>query len=159
MNRPDAAIKVKAGDDRFGKPLDYVAGEYFRCKVSGADTGGALCIYETVRTTRSGPPLHYHHAQDEWFFVRAGEFLFQVGNERCRLTAGDSLFVPRKVPHTFVHTGDEGILVILYQPAGSMEQFLTEASGLLATDPAPEAWLALCRRHGIEIVGPQLAAD
>jgi mannose-6-phosphate isomerase-like protein (cupin superfamily) len=153
------ANKVAAGDDRFGAPLLYVAGEYFHCKVSGKDTDGALCIYETIRTSRSGPPLHYHRDQDEWFFVRKGEFLFQIGDEKFRLAAGDSVLAPRQVPHTFVNTGDEGVLLIAYQPAGTMERFLVDASRLLSTQPATEEWHALCRLHGVEIVGPQLKAE
>jgi mannose-6-phosphate isomerase-like protein (cupin superfamily) len=159
MNQQTKAIKVTAGDDRFGAPLVYVAGELFHCKVSGKDTAGALCIYETIRTSRSGPPLHTHRDQDEWFFVRKGEFLFQIGGEKFRLAAGDSVLAPRQVPHTFVNIGDEGVLLIAYQPAGTMEQFLVDASRLLATQPAAEEWHALCRLHGVEIVGPQLKAE
>jgi mannose-6-phosphate isomerase-like protein (cupin superfamily) len=159
MNRLTEAIKVGAGEDRFGAPPLYFAGAHFHRKVSAQDTGGDLCIYETVRTSRGGPPLHYHRDQDEWFFVRKGEFLFQVGDTRCRLAAGDCVFAPRKVPHAFLNMGGEGILMIVYQPAGTMEQFLADASRLPATDPAPDAWLALCRVHGVEIVGPQLEAD
>ena len=68
MHRLDKAVQVSAGHDRFGKPLPYVVGEYFHCKLSAADTGGNLCIYDTIRMKKGGPPLHYHHDQDEWFF-------------------------------------------------------------------------------------------
>jgi mannose-6-phosphate isomerase-like protein (cupin superfamily) len=159
MDRLTNAIKVAAGEDRFGTPLVYLAGEDFHCKLSAQDTGGGLCIYETMRTSRSGPPLHYHRDQDEWFFVRKGEFLFQIGDERFRLAAGDCAFAPRKVPHTFVNIGGEGILMIAYQPAGTMEQFLADSSRLLSANSAPDEWHALCRRHGVEIVGPQLKAE
>jgi mannose-6-phosphate isomerase-like protein (cupin superfamily) len=159
MDRLIRTPKVTAGEDRSGAPLVYVAGEHFYCKLSAQDSGGELCIYETMRTSRSGPPLHYHRDQDEWFFVRKGEFLFQIGDEKFLLAAGDSAFAPRKVPHTFLNTGGEGILIIAYQPAGTMEEFLAESSRLLASDAAPDAWLALCRRHGVEVVGPQLKAD
>ena len=32
-----------------------------------------------------GPPLHYHLAQEEWFYVMEGEVLFQVGDKRLTL--------------------------------------------------------------------------
>jgi mannose-6-phosphate isomerase-like protein (cupin superfamily) len=38
------------------------------------------------------------------FFVRDGVFKFQVGTEIMRLTAGDSLLVPRNMGHAFVTT-------------------------------------------------------
>jgi mannose-6-phosphate isomerase-like protein (cupin superfamily) len=159
MNQLNKAIHVSAGDDRFGKPLLFVVGETFHCKVSAKDTGGALCIYDTIRTKRGGPPLHYHQNQDEWFFVREGRFQFQVGDDNFQLTTGDSIFAPRKVPHTFANISEQGILMIAYQPAGTMERFLLDGSQLLLKNPTHDEWQALNRVHGIEIVGPQLKLD
>lgn len=155
MRRSEKAICVTAGNDRFGKPLLFDDG-YFQCRISGKDTGGRLCVYETIRKKKGGPQLHCHRNQDEWFFVRQGEFLFQVGEDRFQLGAGDSIFAPRKVPHAFANVGDEGILIIIYQPAGTMEQFFADGSQLLSTNPSLHEWEALCRRHGVENVGPKL---
>jgi hypothetical protein len=58
---------VKAGEDRFLSPARFLNGR-FDCKVSGRDTDGALCVIDTFRTRRGGPPLHVHDRQDEWFF-------------------------------------------------------------------------------------------
>jgi hypothetical protein len=30
---------------------------------------------------KGGPPRHYHHEQDESFYVTKGEFAFEVGDE------------------------------------------------------------------------------
>ncbi len=158
MNRSKKAIRVTAGNDRFNKPL-FLDGGYFHCKVSGKDTGGELCIYETIRNTKSGPALHYHYRQDEWFFVRQGEFLFQVGDDRLQLGPGDSIFAPRNVPHAFANIGEEGVLMIVYQPAGTMEQFFLDGCQLFLTNPSPDEWKALCHLHGVEIVGPRLKVD
>jgi mannose-6-phosphate isomerase-like protein (cupin superfamily) len=84
------AVQVAAGNDRFDAEVRFANGR-FDCKVSAKDTNGNLCIYDTLRTEKGGPPLHLHHAQDEWFFVREGEFIFQVGADTFRLKAGDSL--------------------------------------------------------------------
>jgi mannose-6-phosphate isomerase-like protein (cupin superfamily) len=158
MNGLKKAVQVGAGGDRFGKPFIFLDA-YFHCKVSAQDSGGDLCIYEVIRTKKGGPLLHYHQNQDEWFFVREGEFLFQVGDSNFRLAAGDSIFVPRKVPHTFANVSDGGVLMIIYQPAGTMEKFFLEGSQLLLRNPTSEEWLALCRVHGIENVGPRLNVD
>ena len=158
MNRANKTFPVTAGNDRFDRPFLFGDGHFY-CKVSAKDTGGELCIYETVRKKKGGPLLHYHHNQDEWFFVRQGEFLFQIGDNSFRLRAGDSLFAPRKLPHTFANTSEEGILIIIYQPAGTMEQFFLDGSQLLLANPTSEEWRALCRLHGVEIVGPQLRVN
>jgi mannose-6-phosphate isomerase-like protein (cupin superfamily) len=148
---------VSAGSDRFGAKLFYLNGR-FDCKVSAKDTAGDLCIYDTFRTTRGGPPLHIHHDQDEWFFVREGQFVFQVGDDTFQLKPGDSVFGPRKVPHAFVNVTETGALMIAYQPAGTIEQFFLDGSLFLAP-PTPTELQALYRKHRLEIVGPSLRVD
>ena len=140
MERVTKAVHVIVDHDRFDRELLFLNGR-FDCKVSARDSGGDLCIYDTVRTKRGGPPLHYHQTQDEWFFVREGEFLFQVGVATFRLRAGDSIFAPRKVPHAFANVSETGKLMIIYQPAGTIEQFFLDASRLV--DPTPADFQAL----------------
>lgn len=156
-SRPLKAIKVEAGSDRFGAAID-IGGWRFECKLSGKDTDGDYCVYDTVRTVKGGPPLHIHHDQDEWFYVREGEFVFQVGEESFRLKAGDSLFGPRGVPHTFAALADRSALVVTFQPAGAVEDLFNEASALSRTGPlTPNDWRALAAPRGIDIVGPPLS--
>ena len=154
--RPGTGIKVEAGSDRFGAALD-IAGWRFECKLSGKDTGGDYCIYDTVRSVKGGPPLHLHHHQDEWFYVREGEFLFKVGNDAFHLKPGDSLFGPRGVPHTFAALTETSALVVTFQPAGSVEELFGEASRLSKTRPLTlDDWRALTASRGVEILGPPL---
>jgi mannose-6-phosphate isomerase-like protein (cupin superfamily) len=155
--RPTKGFRVAAEGDRFGTALFYLNGR-FDCKVSAKDTGGDLCIYDTIRTSRGGPPLHIHHDQDEWFFVREGEFVFQIGDDRFRLKAGDSIFGPRKVPHAFANVTEQGKLLIAYQPAGTIEQFFLDGSRFMAP-PTPAELQALYRKHRLEIVGAPLKVD
>ncbi|MGV8953862.1 MAG: cupin domain-containing protein [Cypionkella sp.] len=124
----------------------------FNTKVSAVDTGGALCVIDTVRTGRGGPPLHLHHEQDELFFVQEGEFRFQIGADNFELGPGDFIFGPRRVPHAFVNLSENGRLLIAFQPAGTMEAFFS--AGL--RDPRSEEFIALSREHGMEVVGPPL---
>jgi mannose-6-phosphate isomerase-like protein (cupin superfamily) len=142
--------------DRNGTPRFFLNGR-FDCKVSGRETDGRLCIFDTVRTHRGGPPLHVHHDQEEWFFVREGEFLFQVGEEIVRLTQGCSILAPRGLPHAFANVSETGRLMIVFQPAGSMEAFFREGS--LLDEPTREDLIELHRLHGMEVVGPSLRVD
>lgn len=104
-------------------------GGQFDLKISGRDTNGALCVYDTIRLTKGGPALHRHEAQDEWFYVIRGEFIVRVGEDTFNLHPGDSAFAPRKIPHTFAMTSEgEGQMLVLFQPAGSMEDFFLQLS-------------------------------
>jgi len=157
--RAEKAIFAAVNTDRCSNSLDYLNAR-LDCKISAKDVNGDYCIYDTVRTAPGGPPLHIHHDQDEWFFVSEGQFIFQVGDERFRLTAGDSVLGPRKVPHAFANVSETGRLLILYQPAGTIEQFFLDSQYLSkSSSPTLDAWQAVAHRHRIEILGPPLKLE
>jgi len=127
--------------------------------VSSRDTGGELCIYDTVRESKGGPALHRHHFQDEWFYVIRGEFIVQVGDDTLSLHPGDSALALRKIPHAFAKVSDgEGQMLVLFQPAGSMEDFFLQMSKLGKDIPKNQETVLkqLWADHGMEIIGPPL---
>lgn len=157
FERPRKGFKVEANKDRFQEEM-YIMGGRFNCIVSSRDTEGDLCIYNTTRQEKGGPALHFHHQQDEWFYVVKGQFLVQVGEDRFMLNPGDSAFAPRIIPHAFAKIDDgESQMLVLFQPAGSMEAFFKEVK---ATGTAIAQNLAkikeLSANHGMEVVGPPL---
>ena len=154
---PGPGVKVDAGQDRFGQPFTYL-GARFDLKVSGQDTNGGFSLYDTTRFEKLGPLLHTHTNLNEWFFVTSGTFKFQVGTELFHLQAGDSLLGPVGVPHTFVKTSEEpGRLLIMHQPAGTMEAYFQEARQL--KNPTLAEREALLRKHSMIPMGPRLSPD
>ena len=126
---------MEARRDRFQEELHIMGGQ-FSCMVSSKDTGGELCAYDTYRLEKGGPALHFHHKQDEWFYVIRGEFIVQVGEDRFNLKPGDSAFAPRTIPHAFAKISEgEAQMLVLFQPAGSMEDFFKQMSKLATTFP------------------------
>ncbi len=114
-----AGFSVAAGIDRFGEQIK-LGGEPINCKVSAKDTNGAMCAFEFT----AGWPRHRHHDQDEWIYIVDGEWAFEVGDKRFRVSAGESVFLPRKVAHVWGPVGDQsGKIINVYQPAGQMEEF------------------------------------
>lgn len=150
-------VWVKAGADRDNQPFNFV-GATFQVKVSGKDNEGRFVIFDTLRPEKAGPPLHLHLDCDEWFFVRDGEFKVRAGDEILYLKAGDSLLVPRNMPHAFVKTS-EGVarLIVMHQPAGTMEEYFRAAS--LLPDQSPESRRKLAEQHSIRFLGPPLSPD
>ena len=156
MDTAKREVRVQPGQDRFNERIPVGAKSSIDRKVSGKDTAGTWSMFEAHWSQNGGPPLHVHEVEDEWFYVLEGEYVAQVGEERFRLTRGDSLLAPRKVPHTYAHVGDgEGRLLIGYQPAGAMEDFFLELSGL-SGPPTVSEIQRVFRDHGMEIVGPPL---
>lgn len=157
-DRPTKGFKVDGGKDRYQEEMQIMGGK-FHCKVSSQDSGGDLLIYDTRRYEKGGPAYHLHHNQDEWFYVMKGDFLVKVGDDSFTLKPGDSAFAPRKTPHSFAMTSEgEGQMMVLFQPAGDMENFFKEMAQLGPSIPKDqEAKLKdLWARHGMQIVGPPL---
>jgi quercetin dioxygenase-like cupin family protein len=156
--RAEAGFKVPSGQDRTGEEL-LIMGGRFDLKVSARDTGGDLCIYDTRRSAKGGPALHRHHAQDEWFYVLRGEFITQVGDRTERLGPGDSAFAPRKIPHAFAMISEgEGQMLVLFQPAGTMEDFFRQMARFGREIPRDQESVMrqLWLDHGMEVLGPPL---
>ena len=156
--RRNKGFKVAANQDRYQEEL-FIMGGKFDCKVSSKDTDGALLIYDTVRHSKGGPAMHLHYSQDEWFYVIKGEFIVQVGQEKFTLSAGDSAFAPRTIPHAFANISEgEGQMLVLFQPAGSMEDFFAQMAKISKDVPKnqEETLKELWATHGMKIVGPPL---
>lgn len=151
---PVRSFAVSAGEGRFQEKT-FVGPNPNDLKISSQDTGGALAVFEYTGVAKGGPSLHLHVAQDEIFYVVAGEYLFVVGEEERQLTVGDTIFLPRQVPHTWTQLSDTGKLVYLLQPAGQMEDFFRVRSGN-ATPLTAAQREALFRQHGMKLLGPPL---
>lgn len=153
-----AGFTVAAGDDRFGERV-RLGGEPNDCKVSAADTGGTMSVFEF--RGRSGWPRHSHHEQDEWLYVVDGTIACEVGDRRLRLERGESVFVPRTVAHAWASRGEGPATVLeVYQPAGRLEQFFREVGRF--TDPpihealSVEEMKRLFDAYGMRLLGPGL---
>lgn len=158
--RSPRGYRVPAHQSRDDSPLSIMGGT-FALKISARDTGGDLCVYDTVRSTKGGPPLHRHYFQDEWFYILRGEFIARVGEDLLTLRPGDSVFAPRKIPHTFAMTSaGEGQMLVLFQPAGSMEDFFHQMSKLgQDVTAADKLATSIWERHGMELLGPPLKLE
>ncbi|MEJ7644192.1 MAG: cupin domain-containing protein [Chryseolinea sp.] len=148
---------VAAGKSRNGNTISLFEGDTFFTKVATKDTNGDLFIFESIRSKEGGPPLHYHFEQDEWWYVLQGEFLFKVGDESFTAKSGDSVFGPRMVPHAFAKVGKgEGRLLMLFQPAGKMEENFQAISDGTTAKMTDEERKEFRKKNGFEVVGPAL---
>lgn len=150
-------FSVPAGKDRFDKSFSIFEGDTFYCKVSTEDTNGNMYVIETTRDKKGGPPLHIHYEQDEWWYVLEGEFLVKVGDQLYTAKPGDSVFGPRRVPHAFAKVNDgPAKIMIVFQPAGKMEDSFKAISAGVTKNMTEEQRAAFRKAHGTEVVGPAL---
>jgi len=124
-------------------------GGWFTFLAVGDQTGGAYALIETANDPSTGVRLHVHEREDETWFVLEGEYTFQVGNQIFRAHAGDYVFGPRRVPHSYANrTGTLARALIMVTPAG-FEGFWRESARLGAD---ASAHLVLGEKYGVRFV-------
>ena len=159
--REGRGFKTSAGEGRRHGHLQLkgVNVNILDVKVSGKDTNGDFVMFEqTGLSPKRGTPLHVHPFQDEVFYVLEGEYHFQVGQDRHQLKVGDSIFLPRNVPHSWVQASERGRMTVTLQPAGKLEEFFVTLAQL-KTPPTPDELAKIFEAHEMKIVGPPMKID
>jgi quercetin dioxygenase-like cupin family protein len=159
--RNDKGFKIKAGEGRLHGHLTLkgVNVNIIDVKISGTDTDGDLALFEqTGLTPGKGTPLHVHPFQDEIFYVLEGEYYFQVGDDKHHLTAGESIFLPRKVPHAWTQVSKKSRTLVLLQPAGKLENFFVTVAAL-KEEPTKKQMAKIFMDNEMKIVGSPLKIE
>jgi len=159
--RANKGFKINAGEARFGTQykMKGVTQNTLDIKISGKDTDNDVAVFEqTGLTPNGGPPLHIHPYQDEWFYIVEGEYLFQVGEDKYELKTGDTIFLPRQVPHAFIQLTEKGKMIVSYLPSGKMEAFFA-VTDKWTMPPTKQQIAKVFADHDMQVVGAPLKAD
>jgi quercetin dioxygenase-like cupin family protein len=154
-------FKVPAGEGRYHghMRLQGVNANILDLKISGKDNGGGFALFEqTSLSPGRGTPMHVHPIQDELFYIVEGQYFFKVGTDKFSLSAGDSIFLPRNVPHGWTQVSEKGKMTVMFQPAGKMEEFFVAVSGL-QHPPTPAEMARLFEASDMKIVGPVVVPE
>ena len=146
---------VDDGKSRFGDVVKFLGVHPNDLKISSKDTGGQLSVFEYTGLGKVGPMLHLHMYQDEIFTVIEEEYRFVVGEETHVLKPGQTIFLPRNIPHTWIQLTDKGKLIYFLQPAGKMEEFFSYMN-TLKERPSQSEIDRIHKEHGMKVVGPPL---
>lgn len=128
-----------------------------------AATGGQLALIEQRAPHGFSPPEHVHQNEDHLLSVVEGEVTAQLGDEQRVARAGEVVWMPRGIVHSFRVDSDQALLLEITTPAG-FEQFHIDlgepATELRLPDPGPLDVAALAggsARFDCDIVGPPMA--
>ena len=150
-------------------PLPAGNGLWFlNSHVTPADAPAGMAIAELFMPYGDAPPLHVHHNEEEVFHLKSGVIRFKVGGEEFVARAGDTLVAPRGVPHQFRVESPQGARCLVITTSTDFDAVVREL-GRPASDLGLPEWkdvtppdaarlAAVCARHGLEIVGPPMAA-
>ncbi|MFE2757721.1 cupin domain-containing protein [Actinosynnema sp. NPDC059335] len=114
----------------------WLNGDVYAVKLDHAGSGGALTVLEADVPPGGGPPPHTHLHEDEAFYVLAGELEIDAGGRTYTAGAGDFVFVPRGIPHSFRNTTTRVARQLLLFTPGGFEGFF-RALGEPAVPGAP----------------------
>jgi mannose-6-phosphate isomerase-like protein (cupin superfamily) len=143
-------VVLPDGASRFSGPQGREA-DVTELLATREQTRGALGLVRQTIAPKSGPPLHIHRAEDEFFYIVSGEFNFKLGDRIVSAPAQSIVFVPRGTAHTFENVGTKPGVLLLGVTPGGLEMMFAERQGV-----DPEAHRTLMKKHNMEVVGPPL---
>jgi quercetin dioxygenase-like cupin family protein len=124
-------------------------------KVTGAESGGSLSVWEAVIPPGAGAPPHTHSREDEAFYVLSGNILVEREREPAPLTVGPGgfFFGARGRYHAFRNVGNETARVlILCTPSCGPDQMFAEFESATGDGmPDPGKLIAIASKYGVTI--------
>lgn len=108
------------------KPTDYKdyfqIGHSFHSKLEGLTQtvlkveNGKLTTDILMQPKSNGPVAHIHEKFDETFIVKSGTLSMQFGNAVEKLTAGQTIVIPKNTPHKPFNETDSTVLLTSEMP-------------------------------------------
>jgi mannose-6-phosphate isomerase-like protein (cupin superfamily) len=121
-----------------------LAGIVMKCLLSGDQTAGQFCLLENKSNGNTKTPIHVHARDDETIYIIEGELTAVIDGKARRLTAGESIFLPRGIPHQLINmSGNPNRYLLIGTPA-LFDRFVREGGRELQPD---------------EVAGPPTAAE
>ena len=118
-------------------------------RAAAVDTAGRLTLMESAgQSPGDGPPMHVHENEDEAFYVIEGTYTWLRGEQRIEARAGDVIWLPRGIPHTFIVGPGGGRMLHLFIPGGIDECFVEQEAALVAGE-AEASRSEIGKRYGV----------
>src|SRR5579862_2348545 len=138
MSRSSHATEHATHRRRADGEAIWVAGDTCTLKLTGHETAGRLLIFEASTPPAGGPPPHVHVNDAETYFVLEGEYQVTLDEETLTARAGDLVFIPPGVLHTYANrTHAAARMLTIFAPAGFEGYFRAVGQPARAGEPAP----------------------
>ncbi len=135
----------------------------------GVDTAGAFDFVESKMTKGTEPPPHIHEREDELFYILAGELKVFADGEVFTVGSGESVFLPKKIPHAYLIQTDECHVLALMTPGGFLNA-INQMNAPARTMEIPSdmetyatadltATMAVFIKYGVRILSPGEIAE
>jgi len=112
---------------------------------TAAATDGTFSLLLSHAAAGDGAPLHVHRHESESFFVLAGTYRIQCGDETFDAGVHDFVYLPRGVPHAWRVVSDMAGRKLILAVPGGIEDLFDD----LVTGVSPDE---LTHRHGVQFL-------
>jgi quercetin dioxygenase-like cupin family protein len=141
--------------DTQGRQVLRAFGQEGHVLVSSEQTGRAFCIMRFFTPPGADTPPHTHQNEDETFIIESGEVEVNVGGKLVRARTGDTVYLPKKIPHAPKKISDGTLqVVVVCVPGGFDEFFAACAEEWAKPHPEMSAIVQIAARFGIQFQAP-----
>ena len=134
----DAPIVVRADEgDAF-----WMAGDEYRIKLASERGDGRFSIVHFPVPPGGGPKPHVHNEDEEIFHILEGDCAFYADGATVRAGAGQTVVLPRGIPHCFRNTSDRPASFLTITTPGGFDRFIRACARPAnpgGTPPPPDA--------------------
>ncbi len=126
--------------------------------LSGDDTDGKMFFGQQIIQPGDSVPPHYHEREDEIITLIEGELEVYLDGAHKRMKAGDTIFLPKFVPHGYKVISDTPVVTrFCVHPSGLENMFRELAVMEPLEDGSPNLELAgqICASYGCIFVQPE----
>lgn len=107
--------------------------------LSAEDTGGSFALFESMMRPGTEPPYHVHEREDETFHILGGHLSVMVDGVIHECRQGETIFLPRGIPHTFRVRSAVAHALTYVTPGGFEKYFQMVGKPAAALDPPMNA--------------------
>ena len=129
-----------------------VMGDNQIIKLSSKDSNGQFALIEKNNDPGTGIPPHVHENEDEVFHVLSGQVEMLIDHKSTTLTAGDMIFCPRGIPHSWKVVGDQKAKALLSIFPAGLETMFEELAALPPGPPNLEMIGDICGKYKLRFV-------
>lgn len=119
-----------------GGPTLSFLGASLGYKISSRDTAGKWSLLEyLVPPNFAGPPLHWHKATHELFYMLAGTLTFRLGDKVFMGEPDAMVYIPKGILHTFSNQQDKPARFLMFVTPGGFDEYFKELSAMAQSEP------------------------
>lgn len=136
----------------------WYIGHLMSVMLSSRQTDGNFALLRATERRGLEPPPHTHTKEDEAFLILEGEAIYTVGDQTFNAKAGDVMFLPKNIQHSFKIQTETLETLMLLTPGGFENYFIemSEPAGELELPPIPKGppdigkLIATASKYGIK---------